>query len=88
VIPVPWQGLGRPLPGAAAGAAGGHPDTAEGHAGLADEPNMTTDLSVLVNAIRGASASLGLPVQRSPWLARCQRWSRRTRCRPRRPAPW
>jgi DNA segregation ATPase FtsK/SpoIIIE, S-DNA-T family len=69
VIPVPWQGLGRPLPGTAVGAAGAGGDAAEGHGGSVDEPNMTTDLSVLVNAIRAASAALGLPAQRSPWLA-------------------
>ncbi len=69
VIPVPWPGLGRPLPGTAGGAGGAHPDAAEGHRGSADEPDMTTDLSVLVDAIRAASAALGLPAQRSPWLA-------------------
>ena len=69
VIPVPWHGLGRPLPGTAGGAAGEGGDAAEGDRGPADEPDMTTDLSVLVNAIRAASAALGLPAQRSPWLA-------------------
>ena len=63
VIQVPWPGLGRPLPLAADAGIGGR--AAPG----SDGPDMATDLSVLVDAIRGAAASLGLPAQRSPWLA-------------------
>ena len=54
VIPVPWAGLGRPLPQAGAAAA--------------DDESMVTDLSVLVDAIAGAAAKAGLPEQPSPWL--------------------
>jgi DNA segregation ATPase FtsK/SpoIIIE, S-DNA-T family len=54
-IPVPWAGLGRPLP-------------ALGPAAADDDGTMLTDLSVLVDAIAGASAKLGVPEQRSPWL--------------------
>ena len=61
VIHVPWPGLGRPLPVTA--------DTGGMAAAGSDGPDMATDLSVLVDAIRGAAASLGLPAQRSPWLA-------------------
>ncbi len=54
VIPVPWAGLGRPLP----------------PAGLAgpDDESMVTDLSVLVDAIARAAAQAGVPEQPSPWL--------------------
>jgi DNA segregation ATPase FtsK/SpoIIIE, S-DNA-T family len=70
VIPVPWQGLGRPLPTAdAAGAGTGSAAGRGGPAATADGPDMATDLSVLVDAVRGAAAALGLPAQRSPWLA-------------------
>ena len=54
VIPVPWAGLGRPLP-------------RPGPPASADE-SMVTDLSVLVDAIAGAAAQAGLPQQPSPWL--------------------
>jgi S-DNA-T family DNA segregation ATPase FtsK/SpoIIIE len=54
VIPVPWKGLGQPLP--LAGQAAG------------DDGSMATDLSVLVDAIRDANVKLGIPKQRSPWL--------------------
>jgi DNA segregation ATPase FtsK/SpoIIIE, S-DNA-T family len=54
VIPVPWAGLGRPLPQAGPAAA--------------DDESMVTDLSVLVDAIAGAAAKAGLPEQPSPWL--------------------
>ena len=54
VIPVPWAGLGRPLPQP------GPP--------AADDESMVTDLSVLVDAIAGAAAKAGLPEQPSPWL--------------------
>ncbi|HEY2490295.1 MAG TPA: FtsK/SpoIIIE domain-containing protein [Streptosporangiaceae bacterium] len=54
VIPVPWAGLGRPLPQAGSAAA--------------DDESMVTDLSVLVDAIAGAAAKAGLPEQPSPWL--------------------
>ena len=54
IIPVPWAGLGRPLPQAWSAAA--------------DDESMVTDLSVLVDAIAGAAAKAGLPEQPSPWL--------------------
>ncbi|HEY2553373.1 MAG TPA: FtsK/SpoIIIE domain-containing protein, partial [Streptosporangiaceae bacterium] len=54
VIPVPWADLGRPLPA--------------GPAARADE-DLVTDLSVLVDTIAGAAVRLGIPAQRSPWLA-------------------
>jgi len=55
VLPVPWQGLGRPLPEIRGGVA--EADTA-----------METDLSVLVDAIAGAARKLGCGPQPSPWL--------------------
>jgi DNA segregation ATPase FtsK/SpoIIIE, S-DNA-T family len=54
-IPVPWGGLGRPLP-----PVGAPPPE--------DDGTMATDLSVLVDAIAGAAAGLGVPEQPSPWL--------------------
>jgi S-DNA-T family DNA segregation ATPase FtsK/SpoIIIE len=54
VIPVPWAGLGRPLP--ATGPVAG------------DDGTMTTDLSVLVDAISAAAVRIGVPRQPSPWL--------------------
>lgn len=54
VIPVPWASLGRPVPVLARPAE--------------DDGTMVTDLSVLVDAIAGAAAKLGVPEQPSPWL--------------------
>ena len=54
VTALPWQALGRTLPG---------PVAAE-----AEEGSMATDLSVLVEAIRNANAQVGLGAQRRPWL--------------------
>ena len=54
VIAVPWAGLGRPLPAG--------PTSAD------DDGTMVTDLSVLVDAVGGAAAKLGVPKQPSPWL--------------------
>jgi S-DNA-T family DNA segregation ATPase FtsK/SpoIIIE len=50
---VPWQGLGRALPASAS---------------AGDDETMVTDLSVLVDAIRQAGATLGIAEQHSPWL--------------------
>ena len=55
VIPVPWNYLGQPLPA--------------DRAGPQEDGDLATDLSVLVDAIRGAAAKLDVPEQRSPWLA-------------------
>jgi len=55
VVPVPWQYLGQPLPADSAGPR--------------EDGDLATDLSVLVDAIRGAAAKLDVPEQRSPWLA-------------------
>jgi len=55
VLPVPWQGLGRPLPEIREAAA-------------ADDGTMETDLSVLVDAIAGAARKAGCGPQPSPWL--------------------
>jgi S-DNA-T family DNA segregation ATPase FtsK/SpoIIIE len=55
VTAVPWRALGRPL------APAGPPVPA-------DDATMTTDLSVLVDAIAAAARSLGISEQRSPWL--------------------
>jgi S-DNA-T family DNA segregation ATPase FtsK/SpoIIIE len=54
-VPVPWDRLGRPLQPLA-------------QAGPPDDGTMETDLSVLVDAIAGAAAKLGLRKQPSPWL--------------------
>jgi S-DNA-T family DNA segregation ATPase FtsK/SpoIIIE len=55
VQPVPWQGLGRPLP--------------EIRGGVTEaDPGMETDLSVLVDAIAGAARKVGCGPQPSPWL--------------------
>ena len=53
---VPWSGVGRPLP-------------ASGQPAADDDGTLTTDLSVLVDAIAGAALKLGVPAQPSPWLA-------------------
>jgi DNA segregation ATPase FtsK/SpoIIIE, S-DNA-T family len=53
VVPLPWRGLGKPLPAPSSG--GG-------------EESMATDLSALVDAIGKANAKLGLGQQRRPWL--------------------
>jgi DNA segregation ATPase FtsK/SpoIIIE, S-DNA-T family len=53
VTTVPWRALGRPMPSAGP---------------AADDGTMTTDLSVLVDAIAAAARSLGVAEQRSPWL--------------------
>ncbi|MDR0344119.1 MAG: cell division protein FtsK [Nocardiopsaceae bacterium] len=53
---MPWTGLGRPLP-------------ASGPLLAEDDPDLATDLSVLVDAVAGAAVKLGIPAQRSPWLA-------------------
>ena len=55
VLPVPWQGLGRPLP-----------EIKEAVA--EDDGTMETDLSVLVDAIAGAARKVGCGPQPSPWL--------------------
>ena len=55
VLPVPWQGLGRPLPEIREAAA-------------ANDGTMETDLSVLVDAIAGAARKVGCRPQPSPWL--------------------
>ena len=55
VLPVPWQGLGRPLPEIREAAAG-------------DDGTMDTDLSALVDAIAGAARKVGCGPQPSPWL--------------------
>ena len=55
VLPVPWQGLGRPLP-------------VIKEAMAADDGTMETDLSVLVDAIAGAARKIGCGPQPSPWL--------------------
>jgi DNA segregation ATPase FtsK/SpoIIIE, S-DNA-T family len=55
VLPVPWQGLGRPLPEIKEAAA-------------EDDGTMETDLSVLVDAIAGAARKVGCGPQPSPWL--------------------
>jgi S-DNA-T family DNA segregation ATPase FtsK/SpoIIIE len=55
VVPVPWHYLGQPLPADSAGPR--------------EDGDLATDLSVLVDAIRGAAAKLDVPEQRSPWLA-------------------
>jgi DNA segregation ATPase FtsK/SpoIIIE, S-DNA-T family len=55
VLPVPWQGLGRPLP-----------EIREAVA--EDDGTMETDLSVLVDAIAGAARKAGCGPQPSPWL--------------------
>ena len=55
VLPVPWQGLGRPLP-----------EIREAVA--EDDGTMETDLSVLVDAIAGAARKVGCGPQPSPWL--------------------
>jgi DNA segregation ATPase FtsK/SpoIIIE, S-DNA-T family len=54
-IPVPWAGLGRPVPVLARGAGD-------------DDGTMITDLSVLVDSIAGAASKLSVPEQTSPWL--------------------
>ena len=54
VYPVPWASLGRPLP--------------SGPLAPEDDGTMVTDLSVLVDAVGGAAAKLGMPKQPSPWL--------------------
>ncbi|WP_328594835.1 FtsK/SpoIIIE domain-containing protein [Actinomadura macrotermitis] len=53
VQPVPWQGLGRPLPA---------PRDA------ADDQAMVTDLAVLVQAVDEAARRSGIARQPSPWL--------------------
>jgi len=55
VLPVPWQGLGRPLPA---------PREALDDA----DPAMVTDLSVLVQAVEEAARRAGIDRQPSPWL--------------------
>ncbi len=55
VVPLPWQVLGRPMPEIGPRAA-------------ADDGQVATDLSVLVDAISGAAKRLGYDEQRSPWL--------------------
>ncbi|MDL4776124.1 FtsK/SpoIIIE domain-containing protein [Actinomadura xylanilytica] len=57
VRPVPWQGLGRPLPVSR--------DAGEG---AADDSTMVTDLAVLVQAIGEAARRAGIARQPSPWL--------------------
>jgi DNA segregation ATPase FtsK/SpoIIIE, S-DNA-T family len=54
VVRVGWADLGRPVPRAAAGGD--------------DDDDASTDLSVLVGAIRQAARRLGMASQRSPWL--------------------
>jgi DNA segregation ATPase FtsK/SpoIIIE, S-DNA-T family len=53
VVPLPWRGLGKALPGVSSGG---------------DEESMATDLAALVDAIAAANAKLGLGPQRRPWL--------------------
>ncbi|MDL4814755.1 FtsK/SpoIIIE domain-containing protein [Actinomadura opuntiae] len=55
VLPLPWQGLGHPLP-AAADPAGGDGDA------------PVTDLAVLVQAVDEAARRAGIARQPSPWL--------------------
>jgi S-DNA-T family DNA segregation ATPase FtsK/SpoIIIE len=55
VARVGWSDLGRPLP--------------RGADGPGEDDGASTDLSVLVAAIRQAAQRLGLDEQRSPWLA-------------------
>ncbi|GAA3981737.1 FtsK/SpoIIIE domain-containing protein [Actinomadura viridis] len=52
-LPVPWRGLGRPLPA---------PREA------ADDATMVTDLAVLVQAVDEAARRAGIARQPSPWL--------------------
>ncbi|GAA2451595.1 FtsK/SpoIIIE domain-containing protein [Actinomadura vinacea] len=52
VLPVTWQGLGRPLPAPREPA----------------DDTMVTDLAVLVHAIDEAARRSGIPRQPSPWL--------------------
>ncbi|MFB4313413.1 FtsK/SpoIIIE domain-containing protein [Actinomadura sp. 21ATH] len=54
VLPVPWQGLGRPLPAPR--------EPAD------DAATMVTDLAVLVQAVGEAARRSGIPRQPSPWL--------------------
>jgi S-DNA-T family DNA segregation ATPase FtsK/SpoIIIE len=54
VARVGWADLGRPVPRAATGGD--------------DDDDASTDLSVLVGAIRQAAERLGMASQRSPWL--------------------
>ncbi|WP_245666343.1 FtsK/SpoIIIE domain-containing protein [Actinomadura latina] len=53
ILPLPWQGLGHPLPA---------PREA------ADDSTMATDLGVLVQAIDEAARRAGIGRQPSPWL--------------------
>jgi S-DNA-T family DNA segregation ATPase FtsK/SpoIIIE len=53
VVPLPWAGLGRPLPLAEA---------------VEDESTMVTDLKVLVSAIREAAERARIDEQPPPWL--------------------
>jgi S-DNA-T family DNA segregation ATPase FtsK/SpoIIIE len=55
LVPVPWWSVGRPLPEVRLAAA-------------AADGNTTTDLSVLVDAIRSAARRLDCARQPSPWL--------------------
>ncbi|MFC5747049.1 FtsK/SpoIIIE domain-containing protein [Actinomadura rugatobispora] len=52
VLPVPWQGLGRPMPAPREAA----------------DDTMVTDLAVLVHAVDEAARRADIPRQPSPWL--------------------
>jgi S-DNA-T family DNA segregation ATPase FtsK/SpoIIIE len=54
VLPLAWDGLGRPLP--------------VRPAAVEDEATMVTDLAVLVEAVRDAAVRARIPAQPSPWL--------------------
>ncbi|MFG2089318.1 FtsK/SpoIIIE domain-containing protein [Spirillospora sp. NPDC048824] len=58
VLPLPWQGLGHPLP--APRGAGGT---------TAGDPDLATDLGVLVQAIDEAARRAGIARLPSPWLS-------------------
>ncbi|WP_243723407.1 FtsK/SpoIIIE domain-containing protein, partial [Actinomadura sp. 7K507] len=74
VLPLPWQGLGHPLPepGGAAHDNTGHDNTGHDNAGhgiTGGDATLTTDLGVLVQAIDEAARRAGIARLPSPWLS-------------------